>query len=389
MQTLTVLGATGSIGLNTLDIVRQHRDKFSIYALTCHRQIDKLLALSQEFEPECVVITSEQAAEQSQQLLAQFECAVHVGAEYLETVAQAPEVNMVMAAIVGAAGLMPTLVAAKNSKTILLANKESLVMTGDLLLSAVRENGAKLLPVDSEHNAIFQSLDNYAPEKTLAEQGIRRLILTASGGPFRQFSAEQMYSVTPEQACAHPNWKMGRKISVDSASMMNKGLELIEAKWLFNAKPEQIEVIIQPQSVIHSMVEYTDGSVIAELGVPDMRTPIANVMGLPKRLDTNVQSLDFIQLAKLEFCTVDNEKFPCLQLAYRALEEGGTASACLNAANEVAVEAFLAGKIGFVDIATVIEQTMNIVESMPADSIVSVLTIDAQARQVASQLLKS
>jgi 1-deoxy-D-xylulose-5-phosphate reductoisomerase len=314
---------------------------------------------------------------------------IHIGTQALLWMAEDAAVDMVMAAIVGAAGLLPTLAAAKAGKKILLANKEALVMTGELLLDTAREAGAEILPVDSEHNAIFQCLPDVALGKPLLDYGVRRIILTASGGPFRTFTSEQMKTVTPEQACAHPNWDMGKKISVDSASMMNKGLEVIEAKWLFNAPIEMIDVILQPQSIIHSMVEYTDGSVLAELGVPDMRTPISNVLGFPKRLQTNVNSLNFNELTSLEFQPVDYQQFPCLELAYQALKTGGTACAIMNAANEIAVEAFLNRQIKFTRIADVIQQSLDTLNIQTASSFDVILEADTLARRTAKLIIKS
>ncbi len=389
-KSITILGSTGSIGCSTLDILGQHPDKFSVFALTCNRNVPKLIEQAKEFLPQHVVIVDELAAKQYKNELSILnQCEIHIGTQALLWMAEDAAVDMVMAAIVGAAGLLPTLAAAKAGKKILLANKEALVMTGELLLDTAREAGAEILPVDSEHNAIFQCLPDFALGKPLLDYGVRRIILTASGGPFRTFTSEQMKTVTPEQACAHPNWDMGKKISVDSASMMNKGLEVIEAKWLFNAPIEMIDVILQPQSIIHSMVEYTDGSVLAELGVPDMRTPISNVLGFPKRLQTNVNSLNFNELTSLEFQPVDYQQFPCLELAYQALKTGGTACAIMNAANEIAVEAFLNRQIKFTRIADVIQQSLDTLNIQTASSFDVILEADTLARRTAKLIIKS
>ena len=391
MQAITILGATGSIGKNTLNVIAQHPDKFSVYALTANHNTELLLQQCQQFQPHHVVIVNEQAAakfiEQAQ--INNLSCEVHVGSVALAAVASANEVEIVMAAIVGAAGLLPTLAAANAGKKILLANKEALVITGKLFIDTAKANDAEILPVDSEHNAIFQCLpenSNYLP---LIELGVKRLILTASGGPFRCFSTTELQTVTPEQACAHPNWVMGEKVSVDSATLMNKGLEVIEAHWLFNANVEQIEAIIQPQSIIHSMVEYIDGSVLAELGVPDMRTPIASALGFPERLHSGANALNFKDLMALEFQEIDFQRFPCMGLAYNALEAGGTATVCLNAANEVAVEAFLQRRIGFMQIAEIVAQTLNTVAIQPADELEAILAVDVEARNVAEQLVSA
>lgn len=388
-QRLTILGSTGSIGKNTLDVIKGHQDKFEIFALTANKNYSLLLEQIQEFQPKHVVIVDQQAAELFERESAEhnLNCTLHVGAKALEMVASEPEVDTVMAAIVGAAGLLPTLAAAKSGKRILLANKEALVMTGELLIKTVQASGASLLPVDSEHNAIYQCLPDNFHGKTLTELGIRKIILTASGGPFLKTPLSELKTVTPAQACKHPNWDMGRKISVDSATMMNKGLELIEAHWLFSAPIEKIELLIQPQSVIHSMVEYIDGSILAELGVPDMRTPIAHVLGLPARLQTPVKSLDFVGLKQIEFLPLDMARYPLLKLVYKSLEMGGTAPTCLNAANEVAVAAFLEHKIGFLQIADLVEQTLAKCELLPANNIDNILAVDAMARELSHAAL--
>ena len=388
-KSVTILGSTGSIGKSTLDVISGHQDKFALFSLTANKNYALLLEQAQQFNPQHVVIVDEKAAELFARDAAHYDlnCTIHVGADALEMVASAPEVDIVMAAIVGAAGLLPTLAAAQSGKRILLANKEALVMTGELLMNAVKASGATLLPVDSEHNAIYQCLPPQFNGQSLTALGIRKIILTASGGPFLKTPLSDLKAVTPEQACKHPNWEMGRKISVDSASMMNKGLELIEAHWLFSAPIEHIELLIQPQSVMHSMVEYIDGSILAELGVPDMRTPIAHVLGLPVRLDSGVKSLDFVSLKQLDFLPLDLARYPLLQLVYQALEMGKTAATCLNAANEVAVDAFLNRKIGFLQMATLVEQTLSKCELLPANSIANILAVDAEARDLSHRAL--
>ena len=388
VQQITVLGATGSIGLSTLDVIARHPDRYQVFALTGFTRLAELLALCVKHEPRFAVVPEAAAASRLQQDLrgAGLATQVLVGEQGLCEVASAPEVDAVMAAIVGAAGLRPTLAAVEAGKKILLANKEALVMSGALFMQAVKRSGAVLLPIDSEHNAIFQSLPrNYADG--LERVGVRRILLTASGGPFRETPLEQLASVTPEQACAHPNWSMGRKISVDSASMMNKGLELIEACWLFDAQPSQVEVVIHPQSVIHSMVDYVDGSVIAQLGNPDMRTPISYAMAWPERIDSGVSPLDMFAVGRLDFQRPDEQRFPCLRLASQAAETGGSAPAMLNAANEVAVAAFLERHIRFSDIAVIIEDVLNREAVTAVESLDQVLAADRRARSVAGQWL--
>ncbi|MGD9870459.1 MAG: 1-deoxy-D-xylulose-5-phosphate reductoisomerase [Thauera sp.] len=380
-QRLTVLGATGSIGQSTLDVVARHPDRFEVFALTAHRQDDKLLAQCLQFAPRYAVLGDDVAAARLTAALraAGSRTEVLCGQDALEQVAVADEVQMVMAAIVGAAGLRPTLAAARAGKKILLANKEALVLSGRLFMEAVARSGATLLPIDSEHNAIFQALPaDYARQPATA--GVRRVLLTASGGPFRAAPIESLARVTPEQACAHPNWVMGRKISVDSATMMNKGLEVIEAHWLFGAPAGLIEVVVHPQSVIHSMVEYADGSVIAQLGNPDMRTPIAHAMAWPERIDAGVRPLDLFEIARLDFERPDLERFPCLRLAFDALRAGGAAPAVLNAANEEAVAAFLERRIGFLDIPAVIAAALERSDTLTVDSVDAVFTADSEAR---------
>lgn len=387
-QNVTILGATGSIGVNTLDVIRRHPDRYRAFALCAHTQIDKLFEQCQEFEPAYAVVRDASLADQLALRCrhAGLSTSVCHGVEALVAMATHVDVDSVMAAIVGAAGLEPTLAAAQAGKKILLANKEVLVMAGELFMHAVRENGAILLPVDSEHNAIFQSLP---PDfsRGLSQCGVRRILLTASGGPFRNTPLGALYDVTPEAACAHPNWVMGRKISVDSASMMNKGLEVIEAHWLFACPPERIQVVVHPQSVIHSLVEYADGSVLAQLGNPDMRTPIAYALAYPERIDAGVPPLDLFQIARLDFEAPDFARFPCLQLAYAALAEGGTAPAILNAANEVAVAAFLERRLSFLGIPRLIEATLKALPAGPEGSLADVLLADAEARRIAERFV--
>ena len=387
-QQITVLGATGSIGLSTLDVIARHPERYQAFALSGYSRLDELLALCVKHRPQVAVVPHGQAASQLQAGLraAGLNTEVLVGEEGLCQIASAPEVDAVMAAIVGAAGLRPTLAAVNAGKKILLANKEALVMTGDLFMQAVRRSGSVLLPIDSEHNAIFQCLpQDFA--RGLGNVGVRRILLTASGGPFRETPLAELEHVTPEQACAHPNWSMGRKISVDSASMMNKGLELIEACWLFNARPEQVEVVIHPQSVIHSLVDYIDGSVLAQLGNPDMRTPIANALAWPERIDSGVAPLDLFAVARLDFQRPDEQRFPCLRLAREAAMAGNSAPAMLNAANEVAVAAFLDGRIRYPQIARIIEDVLNSEPVVAVDELEAVFAADSKARMLAEQWL--
>lgn len=384
MQKITILGATGSIGASTLDVISQHSQAYQVFALTAHRQLDKLVELCQRFCPRYAVVETEQDAEVLQQQLTGLglDTELLFGEAGLCQVASASEVDAVVSAIVGAAGLVPTLAAVKAGKKVLLANKEALVMSGALFMQAVREHGAQLLPIDSEHNAIYQCLPcNY--HEGLQQVGVRRLLLTASGGPFRETALADLAKVTPAQACAHPNWSMGQKISVDSATMMNKGLELIEACWLFDAKPQQVEIVVHPQSVIHSLVDYVDGSVLAQLGNPDMRTPIAHALAWPDRIESGVSPLDLYQLARMDFYEPDLERFACLKLARDAAEQGGTAPAILNAANEVAVAGFLAGQIGFLAIAHLIETVLQQLAVQSVTNLQTVLTADQQARELA------
>ena len=383
-RSVTVLGSTGSIGVSTLDVIGRHPDRFELYAVAAHSSVEAMLGQCLEHQPRYAVMTDEAAAEVLRQKLpASCPTEVLQGDAGILQAVTAPEVDSVMAAIVGAAGLPSTLAAARAGKTVLLANKESLVMGGHLLMQAVRKSGARLLPIDSEHNAIFQCLP-VGEDATPSLRGVSRVLLTASGGPFREWSLERMAAATPDQACAHPNWSMGRKISVDSASLMNKGLELIEACWIFDLTPEQVEVVVHPQSIIHSMVQYRDGSVLAQLGNPDMRTPIAYGLGWPERLDAGVQPLDMVATARLDFEAPDERRFPCLRLAREAVAAGGTAMAVCNAANEVAVSAFLAGEIGFTAIPAVIEHTLGAMPAVEPTSLAVVESADVEAREVAA-----
>ncbi len=386
IQNITVLGSTGSIGVSTLDVIRRHPDRYRAFALCAHSQIDKLFAQCLEFKPAFAVLRDAAlAAELSQRCRkAGLETEVRFGVQALIDLSVLPEVDSVMAAIVGSAGLEPTLAAAKAGKRLMLANKEVLVMAGELFMRAVKESGALLLPVDSEHNAIFQSLPaDFA--RGLVACGVEKILLTASGGPFRNTPLAELSAITPDAACAHPNWVMGRKISVDSSTMMNKGLEVIEARWLFDAPAEMIQVVVHPQSVIHSAVQYADGSVLAQMGNPDMRTPIAYAMAYPERVSAGVEPLDLFKIGRLEFFEPDLERFPCLQLAYDVLQAGGTAPAILNAANEVAVAAFLDGRLPFLGISELNRATLESVPAGPEGSLADVLAADNAARQFAEQ----
>lgn len=384
MQHITILGATGSIGVSTLDVIARHADRYAIYALTAHSRVEELAAQCERFLPKVAVVGSVAAAQRLQAILLArgVTTQVEYGNQALCNVASAPECDAVMAAIVGAAGLMPALAAARAGKKILLANKEALVMSGQLFIDAIAASGATLLPIDSEHNAIFQCLPR-AYQRSPAQHGIAKILLTASGGPFLKRAVDTLIEVTPEEAVAHPNWVMGRKISVDSATMMNKGLEVIEAHWLFGASASQIDVVIHPQSVIHSMVSYVDGSVLAQLGNPDMRTPIAHALAYPERIESGVAQIDLTAIAQLCFERPDFGRFPCLKLAYDALQAGGTAPAILNAANEVAVEAFLNREIGFRMIDQLIARVMNTLPHREATNIDDVLDQDRCARELA------
>ncbi len=387
MKGICILGATGSIGVNTLDVVARHPEKYKIVALSANGQVDRLVEQCEKYQPEYAVMANEKAAEELESKLKNKNISAQVlsGMGGLETIASLPQVDIVMAAIVGAAGLKPTLAAARSGKRILLANKEALVMSGQIFMDEVKKNNAVLLPIDSEHNAIFQCLpENYV--KGLAESGITKILLTGSGGPFRTKALSELTNITPDEACAHPNWSMGRKISVDSATMMNKGLEIIEACWLFNTNPDNIQVVVHPQSVIHSMVQYSDGSVLAQLGQPDMRTPIAHALAWPDRIESGVEKLDLFSIAKLEFEQPDYERFPCLRLAEESIRKGGTAPAILNAANEVAVASFLNNELRFIDIPYIVEQTLKNINSRPANSLTEILEDDLAARREAEQL---
>ena len=387
-QQVTVLGATGSVGLSTLDVIARHPELYQVFALTGFTRHSELLALCVKHTPQFAVLPTQEAARKLQDDLAVagLDTRVLVGEGGLCEVASHPQVDTVLAAIVGAAGLRPTLAAVEAGKKVLLANKEALVMSGALFMEAVRQSGAVLLPIDSEHNAIFQCLPvDYA--RGLVPVGVRRILLTGSGGPFRETPLDQLCDVTPEQACAHPNWSMGRKISVDSASMVNKGLELIEACWLFDARPDQIEVVIHPQSVIHSMVDYMDGSVLAQLGNPDMRTPIAHALAWPMRIDSGVAPLDLFSIARLDFQAPDEQRFPCLRLARQAAEAGNSAPAMLNAANEVAVAAFLDRRIRYPEIASMIDEVLNLEPVVALHDLEAVFEVDSKARVLAEQWL--
>lgn len=399
MQTITLLGATGSIGVSTLDVIARHPDSYRVHALTAQSRVEELAAQCLRFQPNVAVIGSADAAQRLSRLLREQGCRTEVmhGAAALCTVASDDNCDTVMAAIVGAAGLVPTMAAAAAGKKILLANKEALVMSGQLLLDAVQKSGAVLLPIDSEHNAIFQCLpqpfhrgsDALETVDTLDVHGIEKILLTASGGPFLTRDVATLDAVTPAEAVAHPNWVMGRKISVDSATMMNKGLEVIEAHWLFGAAIDRIDVVIHPQSVIHSMVSYIDGSVLAQLGNPDMRTPIAHALAWPQRIASGVAALDLTRLANLAFYQPDLDRFPCLKLAYDAIRRGGSAPAILNAANEIAVQAFLDRRIGFRQIDRLIDQVMQSADPVTVSSIAALMELDQRTRQLAESLIPS
>ena len=387
-QSLTILGSTGSIGTSTLDVVARHPERFRIFALSGHSQTAKLAEQCLAFRPQYAVTANEAQAAELRAQLAAAGCQTEVlhGEQALCDIAAAPETDGVMAAIVGAAGLPPTLAAARAGKTIYLANKETLVVSGSLFMQTAAQSGARILPVDSEHNAIYQVLP---PEKGyLKHNGVQSIILTASGGPFLHTDLADFPAITPEQAVKHPNWQMGRKISVDSATMMNKGLELIEAHWLFDCPPEKLETVIHPQSVVHSMVRYADGSVLAQMGTPDMRTPIAYCLGLPERIASGVPPLDFAALSALTFETPDYRRFPCLELAYQAMQAGGGVPCVLNAANEIAVAAFLAGRIRFTDIAHTVRHCLELDFSGSHHSLEGLLDLDAAARRAAEAFVQ-
>ena len=387
---LVILGSTGSIGVSTLDVVARHPSRFSVVALTAHSNVTVMAEQCTRFQPQYAVMVEAEAAAQLEQQLKQTAPDVKVlaGAESLVSVAGLADADTVMAAIVGAAGLLPTLEAARHGKRVMLANKEALVMSGALFMQAVRDHDALLLPIDSEHNAILQCLpDNYVVGEV--PRGVRKIMLTASGGPFRTLPLEHLAAVTPEQAIDHPNWEMGRKISVDSATMMNKGLEVIEACWLFGLPLERIDVVLHPQSLIHSLVEYEDGSVLAQMGNPDMRIPISHALGWPDRIQSGANSLDLLAAGDLQFEAPDLSRYPCLSLAFEAWQAGGTAPAILNAANEVAVQAFLEGLIPFTAIHTVIQKTLKQCAVSKADSLEVILDADAFARDVSGRLVLS
>jgi 1-deoxy-D-xylulose-5-phosphate reductoisomerase len=386
---VAILGSTGSIGVNTLDVIRAHPNRFKVVALTAGKQVERLAQQCVEFKPLIAVVSEVDGAAKLSKLLQdqQIKTQVFYGADALITAVTESNCDTVMAAIVGAAGLVPALAAAKAGKRVLLANKEALVMSGDLFMQAMKQGGGELLPIDSEHNAIFQCLPNQFSKNPDPSLGVEELWLTASGGPFRDTPLDQLASITPEQACAHPNWVMGRKISVDSATMMNKGLEVIEAFWLFGLSLEKIKVLIHPQSVVHSMVRYRDGSVLAQLGQPDMRTPIAYGLAWPERIEAGVAPLSLTQLANLSFSEPDLARFPCLSLAFAAANAGGTAPAVLNAANEVAVAAFLDEGLPYLQIPVIVEKTLNAIPVASADSLDVILNIDALARKLAKEFI--
>jgi len=385
---VSVLGSTGSIGISTLDVIAQHPERYRAVGLAANTDVEGLFKQCERFQPAVVAMADEASATELAKRLASIGSSIEVltGEAGVIAIAEMVDAEMVMAAIVGAAGLTPTLAAVRKGKRILLANKESLVVAGDLFMREAKAHDALVLPIDSEHNAVFQCMPQDF-DQGLATKGVKRILLTASGGPFRTWSKEQLLSVSPEQACAHPNWSMGRKISVDSATMMNKGLEVIEARWLFNATPEQIKVVVHPQSVVHSMVQYVDGSVLAQLGNPDMRTPIAHAMAWPERHGSGVASLDLFDIARLDFEEPDTQRFPCLRLAFDAVAAAGVAPAVLNAANEVAVDAFLNKQLAFVRIPEIIETVLLQNIEGDLDSVDGLMAIDQAARTAAEQLL--
>lgn len=390
VKQVAILGSTGSIGVNTLDVIRAHPDRFKVVALTAAKQVDLLAQQCAEFKPAIAVVADAEGAARLSKLLLEQKINTQVlyGPQALVSAVTDSNCDTVMAAIVGAAGLVPALAAAKAGKRVLLANKEALVMSGDLFMQAMKVGGGELLPIDSEHNAIFQCLPSQFSKEPNPSLGVEELWLTASGGPFRNTPLDQLSSITPAQACAHPNWVMGRKISVDSATMMNKGLEVIEAFWLFGLPLEKIKVLIHPQSVVHSMVRYRDGSVLAQLGQPDMRTPIAYGLAWPERIDAGVAPLSLTQLAALSFAEPELARFPCLALAFAAAKVGGTAPAVLNAANEIAVAAFLDDGLPYLQIPVVVEKVLNAIPGSNADSLDLILDVDANARHAAQEVVK-
>jgi 1-deoxy-D-xylulose-5-phosphate reductoisomerase len=389
MKGICIIGATGSIGVSTLDVAARHADQYKVIALTANTNIDALYEQCLAHHPEYAVVVDEAKAELFKDKIKQSTVSdinVMMGAKALEFVSTLENVDSVMAAIVGAAGLLPSLAAAKAGKTVLLANKEALVMSGDIFMQAVHDSGAKLLPIDSEHNAIFQCMPAGYTAGEVAKQA-RRILLTASGGPFRETPVEELHDVTVEQAVAHPKWDMGRKISVDSATMMNKGLELIEACLLFNMSPDDIQVVIHKQSIIHSMVDYVDGSVLAQMGNPDMRVPIAHAMAWPERFESGVEPLNIFDVRQMDFERPSLERFPCLRLAYEAIKAGGIMPTVLNAANEIAVDEFLNEHVKFTDIPIIIEQTMSNFSAESADSLEIILQVDKRAREQAHKII--
>lgn len=390
-QAITVLGATGSIGKSTLDVISRHPDLYRVFALTANTQVNLMVQLCLKHQPQYAVMADDASAQSLHKALQGHNTHIQVlsGVDSLCEVSSHDDVDQVMAAIVGAAGLLPTLAAAKSGKRVLLANKEALVMSGEIFMRTIADNGAELLPIDSEHNAIFQSLPAGFDQNPGLRKQIRKILLTASGGPFRGWTEQQLEAVTPAQAVKHPNWSMGQKISVDSASLMNKGLELIEACWLFDVQPNQIEVVVHPESVIHSMVQYVDGSVISQMGNPDMRTPIAYGMAWPERIDSGVASLDFFDIAQLNFEAPDRAVFPALDLCSQAFETGGTAPAILNAANEIAVEGFLREQISFLSISNLIDDALNHCDISSANSLEAILAADNAARRFVQERIKA
>ena len=391
-QAVCILGVTGSIGQSTLKVLQQHPEQYSVFAVTAHSRIQELVQICKQYHPKIVVVPAAKVDELQQLLAQQHISGIEILSDEagLIAVAEHPEVDVVMAAIVGGAGLLPTLAAVKAGKRVLLANKEALVMSGDIMMQAAREHGALLLPVDSEHNAIFQCLPEHYLQTERNGQpqlGVSQILLTASGGPFLNHSLEELQHVTPAQACKHPNWSMGQKISVDSATLMNKGLELIEACHLFAISEHFVTVVVHPQSIIHSMVQYVDGSTLAQMGNPDMCTPIAHALAWPQRIQTHVPPLDLFVNHQLDFQAPDTTRFPALSLARQAMQEGGLAPAILNAANEIAVAAFLQKKIRFTEIATVVEHTLNQIQNSAAESIELILQADQNARTVAQHFV--
>ena len=390
MQSICILGSTGSIGVSTLDVLQRHPDKYQVFALTAHKNLTLLIEQARQCRPQFVVVADEgdYATAKTRCQAAGLDCEVLAGELALQQIAGAAEVDIVMAAIVGAAGLLPTLAAVKAGKKVLLANKEALVMSGELFIQAANQSKAQLLPIDSEHNAIFQCLPHNFSYGDLAASGISKILLTGSGGPFRNTPIDELGNMTPAQACAHPNWDMGRKISVDSATMMNKGLEFVEARWLFGLRSEDIQVVLHPQSIIHSMVQYCDGSVIAQLGNPDMRTPIAHALAYPQRIDSGVAPLDFMQVANFSFSQPCMQRYPNLKLAIDASNAGQSATTVLNAANEIAVDAFLHNHIKFTQIAEINDRCLQVVPTQTLDNIDLIVALDKQTRCLATDLVR-